>query len=39
MNVIMGNLRTFTGFQGQIILWQWCQGQINIAQCVYCDVS
>ncbi len=35
MNVIMGNLRTFIVFQGHIF----CQGQINIAKCVYCDVS
>ncbi len=39
MNVIMGNLSTFTVFQGHLFWSRSCQGQINIAQCVYCDVS
>ncbi len=39
MNVIMGNLSTFTVFQGHIFWSRSCQGQTNIAQCVYCDVS
>ncbi len=38
MNVIMGNLSTFTVFPGHIF-WSSCQGQINIAQGVYCNVS
>ncbi len=39
MDVIMGNLSTFTFIQGHIFLSRSCQGQINIAQCVYGDVS
>ncbi len=39
MNVIVGNLSTFTVFQGHIFWSRSCQGQINIAQYVYCDVS
>ncbi len=39
MNVIMGNLSTFTVFQGHIFWSMSCQGQINKAKRVYCDVS
>ncbi len=37
MNVIMGNLSTFTVFQSHIFWSRSCQGQINIAHCVYCE--
>ncbi len=39
MNVIMGTLSTLTDFQGDVFWSRSCQGQINIAQYVYCDVS
>ncbi len=39
MNVIIGNLSTFTVFQDHIFWPRSYQGQISIAQCVYCDVS
>ncbi len=35
----MGNLSTFTDFQGQMFWSRSRHGQINIEKRVYCDVS